>query len=60
MLDTTGIGTGTVYSFDGQGWSHTNLFATREEGEMWAAEANEPLWAEAAEKRAQMLAEVPA
>lgn len=60
MLDTTGIGTGTVYVYDGKKWSHTHLFATQHEGQAWALEANKPLRAEADEKRSRMLAEVAA
>lgn len=48
MLDTTGIGTGTVYPFSpDRGWSHTHLFATAAEGCAWAADENACLLAEA-------------
>lgn len=40
MLDTTGVGTGTVYRYtDGQ-WSDTRLFATEDEAREFVAAAN--------------------
>jgi len=46
MIDTTGIGSGTVYTLADGEWTHTKLFGTQAEAEAFCAAENPALRAE--------------